>query len=598
MFVNAKEVRLQGEAISRGIAIGSIFYHRLAQPMLNDDRVVDADQEVARFWRAISQSKTDLTKLIESLRLHRAVEAVEILEAHLQLLEEPMLTTQVEKIVRETKHNAAYVFYGIVMEYEKRFKALKDPFFRERFNDLDDVSRRVLSHLLSRERRPLSSAPQESIVYAEELLASEAAEVHGCDVAAFVTHRGGSSSHAAIVAKAKGIPYVTQVDLPSHAKRRTIDKIIVDGRTGLVILNPNPDTLEHYFHLRASQEKHVLDILPRGVLETRTSDGQRVGVSANVEIGSDVEALKAYSDVGIGLYRSEYLFLAGNRMPDEELQYQTYKKLAETLTGRSIVIRAFDIGGDKHVVREGHWREGNPYLGYRAIRFLLREPLVFRTQLRAIWRAAKHGNVRVLFPMISGLQELREAKRMTEEVRDELLCEGIPIGEKLPVGCMIEVPSAAMCADLLAAECDFFSIGTNDLVQYALAVDRASHAMRGHYTATHPGILRMIQMVTEEARHAGISVSLCGEMAADPRFTMLLLGLGVTDLSVAPKFIPVIKNVVHRISMVEAQDLAQAALRLPTAEEVLALLDEDYRSRVPDDFFYSSADLKPTEIMY
>ncbi len=598
MSATEKEVRLQGEAISRGVAIGSIFYHRLAQPMVAEERVSDIEREVTRFWRAISQSRTELRKLIEGLRLHRAVEAVDILESHLQLLEDPILTTEVEKMVRSAGVNAAFVFYKTVKEYEKRFQALKDPFFRERFNDLDDVSRRVLSHMLPRKRRSLSSAPTKSIVYAEELLASEAAEVQGCLVAAFVTHQGGASSHAAIVAKAKGIPYVTQLELLSYANEEPIEKIIVDGRTGLVILNPNPDTLEQYLCLRCSQEKHEQQILPKGALHTQTLDGQLVGLSANVEMGADLESLKVYPDVGIGLYRSEYLFLVGNRMPDEELQYQTYRKLAETLPGRSIVIRAFDIGGDKHLVREGRWRENNPYLGYRAIRFLLREPQLFRMQLRAIWRATAHGNVRVLLPMISGLQELREAKRLTHQVKEELLREGVPIGERLPIGCMIEVPSAAVSSDLLAPECDFFSIGTNDLVQYSLAVDRASQAMRGHYTPTHPGVLRMIRMVTCEAKKQQISVSLCGEMAADPRFTALLLGLGVNDFSVAPKFIPVIKNVVHRICMGEARELAAAALKLSTAEEILGLLDEDYRTRVPEDFFYSAADLKPSEIFY
>ena len=598
MSAITKEVRLQGEAISRGVAIGSIFYHRLAQPLVTNEPVADIEQEIARFWRAITQSRTDLTKLVDSLRVHRAVEAVDILEAHLLLLKDPVFTTEVERLVRETKGSAAYIFFNTVKEYERRFKALDDPFFRERFNDLDDVSRRVLSHILPRERRSLSAAPPESIVYAEELLASEAAEVHGCHVSAFVTHRGGASSHAAIVAKAKGIPYVTQLELPSYAKREPIEKIIVDGRVGVVILNPGLETLAHYQNLQKSQEKHMLGMLPQAALQTQTSDGQRVGLSANVEVGTDLESLKAYPGVGIGLYRSEYLFLAGNRVPDEEYQYQAYKKLVEMLPGRSVVIRAFDIGGDKYLLREGRWREGNPYLGYRAIRFLLREPLLFRTQLRAIWRAAIHGNVRVLFPMISGLQELREAKRMTEEVRQELLCEGVPIAETLPIGCMIEVPSAAVSADLLASECDFFSIGTNDLVQYSLAVDRTSQAMRGHYTATHPGILRMIHMVAVEARRRKIPVSLCGEMAADPRFTMLLLGLGVNDLSVAPKFIPVIKNVIHCVSMKEAEGLAQAALKLPTAEEVLAFLDEDYRCRMPNDFFYSAADVKPAEVIY
>ncbi len=547
---------------------------------------------------AITQSRNELLKLIENLKLHRAVEAVDILESHLQLLEEPMLTTEVVKVVRFERINAAYIFYNTVKQYEKRFLALKDPFFRERFNDLDDVARRVLSHILPKENPSLSMAPMQSIVYAEELLASEAAEVHSCFVAAFVTHRGGASSHAAIVARAKGIPYVTQIELSSHAQCRPIEKIIVDGRTGLVILNPKPDTLLQYVCLRRNQEKHERDIIPKGSLVTQTKDGQPVGLSANVEMGADLESLKAYPDVGIGLYRSEYLFLVSNRMPDEEIQYQAYRRLAEALPGKSIVISVFDIGGDKYLLREGRWRENNPYLSCRAIRFLLNEEDLFRTQLRAIWRATVHGDIRILFPMISGLHELREAKRITHEVRQQLLEEGVPIGAQLLIGCMIEVPSAAVSADLLAPECDFFSIGTNDLVQYSLAVDRASQVTSGHYTPTHPGILRMIRMVTSEAKLRQIPVSLCGEMAADPRFTALLLGLDVNDLSVAPKFIPVIKNVILRICLKEAKKLAEAALKLGTAEEVLALLDEDYRSRVPDDFFYNATDLQPAEVLY
>jgi phosphotransferase system enzyme I (PtsI) len=567
LMTGAQELRLQGEAISLGIAIGSAFYHRPNKPMVGGDPTDDIEHEVDRFLWAISHSKADLSHLIESLKKHHVKEAADILKAHLQLLEDPGLTTKVVETIRRTGMNAAHTFYQTVLAYEKRFQSIKDPFFRERFHDLDDVSGRVLGHLLPKEECLLSSVRTEAIVFTEELLPSEVAKVNSCHVAAFVTNRGGNLSHAAIIAKARGIPYVTNVAFNTLF---SIQKVIVDGYTGLVIINPTPDTFKHYDLLRKSQEEHVQPAC-QGALEAHTLDGKNIKISANLETCSDLECIKEYAGVGIGLYRSEYLFLAGNQFPDEDFQYQAYRKLIEALPGKPVVIRTFDIRGDK-----------SPSPQYmETSHLLLCEPHIFRTQLRAIWRAGAHGNISVLFPMISGVYELREAKRLTEEVREDLTRRGVPIAACLPIGCMVEVPSAAVSIDLLAQECDFFSIGTNDLTQYALATDRANSKTHDQYTSYHPGVLRMVRMVATGARDCKVPTSLCGEIAADPHFTALLLGLGIDHLSVAPKYIPMIRNVIRSIDMCEAYALAKAALKLSTAKEIFTLVDADYRSRVP-----------------
>ena len=418
-------------------------------------------------------------------------------------------------------------------------------------------------------------------MFAHELSPSDTAEANTDVIEAFVTRSGAETSHVAIMARAKGIPFVSNVDFPDLT-RAVPSQVIVDGRSGLVIINPTAETLAHYEEERKQLKIQVKGLKLSGSLEAETIDGYKTHLSANIEMFNELDTLHQYGGEGVGLFRSEYLFLAREVFPSEDEQFLVYRSIVEKVGGHPSVIRTFDIGGDKlgnfHMSRY----EKNPYLGCRAIRLMLKERTVFKTQIRAILRASAFGEVSILFPMISDVLELREAKGVVEEAKQELLESGVPFARNIPIGCMIEVPSAAMTCDILAQECDFLSIGTNDLVQYSLAVDRGNPAMSYLYTPSHPSIVRLIKMVVDEGNRAEKPVSVCGEIAADPRYTPLLLGLGVHDLSVSSPALPVVKNVIRRLSIIEARALAEHILTLTTPIEIDEALDAAYKTLQSD----------------
>jgi phosphotransferase system enzyme I (PtsI) len=436
-------------------------------------------------------------------------------------------------------------------------------------------------------RVTLADIPRNSIVFAQELAPTDTAEAKSGCVSAFVTEVGGETSHAAIMAKAKGIPYVASVDFQAFDAHKS-RSVIVDGRTGDIILSPSSETLSKYRELKKQLNFHIKGLEKESGLQAETIDGYKVRLSANVEMLNDLECLKDFGSEGVGLFRSEYIFLTCNDFPSEEEQFIAYRSIVESIKGFSVVIRTFDIGGDKFRDFEELRNEVNPFLGCRAIRFMLKEPEVFKCQLRAILRASAFGDVKILFPMISGLPELLEAKGLIEESKSELRSKGIPFSESVEIGCMIEIPSAAITCDLLAHECDFLSIGTNDLVQYSLAVDRGNQLMSYLYTPMHPCVIRLIKMVVSEGCRNGIPVSVCGEIAADPRFTSLLLGLGVRELSVAARFIPIVKNAIRNSSIVDSSHLAERVMTLPTDKEIQDLLTMEYQQSFPDDFLYNN----------
>jgi phosphotransferase system enzyme I (PtsI) len=345
--------------------------------------------------------------------------------------------------------------------------------------------------------------------------------------------------------------------------------------------------LAKYQLLRDQLNLHLQKLKQAGKLESETYDGYKILLSANIEMFSELDMLHQFGGSGVGLLRTESIFLTKENFPTEEEQYHVYRRFVEKMDGLPIVVRTFDLGGDKYLRNQQSMHEVNPFLGCRAIRFLLREKEIFKTQLRAILRASAHGDVSIMFPMVSTLSELLEAKDLLNESKQELINCGKAVSEHLPIGCMIEVPSAAIISDLLAKECDFLSIGTNDLVQYSLAVDRSNNALRNLYRPTHPSVIRLIRLVVSEANHQGIPVALCGEVAADPRFTPLLLGLGIHELSVASRYIPVVKHAIRNTSIVAASKLAEKALSLSSATEIEDLINREYRQNVPEDCFYN-----------
>ena len=598
MKVATKEIRLQGIPISRGIAIGKpLFFHTLEEYFEDNhdlknnipDFAIEKEgvaHEINRYRQAIACARDDIKRLQKKLEGEQILEGAAILDAQLQMMLDPLLTQEVEQEISSKKRNAESVFQEVIKIYQNKFNSIFDPFFRERFKDIQDISRRVMRYLLKSVRVSAADSPSGSIVFSQELTTSDIVESNKESIEAFVSHLGGATSHAAIVAKAKGIPYVTSIDLRAIEPYKD-SQVIVDGRTGEIIINPTPETLKTYKSLRAQLRLQLNNLKKMEGLPAKTYDGYLMKLSANIESCHEVDVLHRYQGSGVGLFRSEQAFLSNSVFPLEEEQFQLYRNIVQKMNGLPIVIRTFDVGGDKllgsHLIAE----ESNPYLGCRAIRFSLKEREIFKAQLSAILRASAFGDVSIMFPMVSGLPELLEAKEIIKEVRANLKERGIAFADHIPIGCMIEVPSAAIISDLLAKECDFLSIGTNDLTQYTLAVDRGNHFLSNLYAPTHPSVIRLIKLIVHEANQHGIPVAICGEIASDPRFTPLLLGLGVRELSVAARHLPVVKNAIRNTSIVDASRLALKVLSLSTASEVQELLEQEYRRNVPDDVFYN-----------
>lgn len=584
-----KEIRFKGQGLSSGVAIGKLFFFSpteelsTSNPSLPPLSIRQIPSEIERYRNALENSRLDLRHLRERLESDRLPDGVDILDAQLQMMDDPLITQEVETDIRTTRHNAEMAFCQVIQRCEQRFRSLADPALWDRYRDVQDIAKRVLRYLRSHDRYSLADVPKDSIVFADELTASDTAEALEGAVSAFVTVQGGVTSHAAIVARAGNMPYVTHIDLSQVKDIAPGTQVVVDGDSGEVILSPSKVTLTHYRKLRRQQNERYQGLQEIGRLKAETYDGYPVRLSANLEIDSDLDLLHHYGSCGVGLFRSEYMMLTHEGFPSEAEQFICYRRIVKQMRGLPVIIRVFDVGGDKALGTSEWRRDLNPYLGWRAMRFLLREPQIFRTQLRAILRASAYGDVGIMFPLVTGLQELLAAKKLVEEARQQLIEEGLVFGKDVRIGCMIEVPSAAIVADLLAQECDFLSIGTNDLVQYSLAVDRGNPALSNHYTPTHPGIVRLIRLIVTEANRWKIPVTVCGEIAGDPRYTALLIGLGVHELSISPRRIPVIKHAIRRLSMVEAVELADQALGMTTAEDILDVLNQVYGRLVPED---------------
>lgn len=586
MAISSQEIRLRGTPICRGLAVGTLFFFDRKEGEVTEVTLLsphEVERELSRFQEALLSSKRDIKHLQKQLESEGALEGAVILEAQLLMLEDPLITTHIEAVILETKKNAEFAFQSVIEQYQSKFDALSDPFFRDRFKDIQDISRRVMEYLHEGGRLSLNDIPLGSIVFSPDLTPSDMAEAKSISVGAFVTEIGGTTSHTGIVAIAKGIPYVANVDFASidFSKEWVV---IVDGRKGEIILNPTPKTLEKYSRLKIQLQGQLKSLEVMASLLTETFDGYTVRLSANIEMSHQLDMVHRYGAHGVGLFRSEYIFFPKNEIPSEEKQYQIYKNIVEKMNGRPLVVRAFDLGGDKFVPGYSLPKEGNPFLGCRAIRFLLREKQVLKTQLRAVVRASVGASVSILFPMISTLAEFLEVKQIVRETEMEL---GVPVNKGMRIGCMIEVPSAALIVDHLAKECDFLSIGTNDLVQYSLAVDRGNQYMANLYDPTDPSILRLIKLITSEGDQRQIPVAVCGEIAADPRFTALLLGLGVQELSVAPRYIPIIKQAIRYTSILDAVDLAERAMCSKDSQEVLELISSSYKKNVPHDDLYN-----------
>jgi phosphotransferase system enzyme I (PtsI) len=590
-----QELRFEGSALSRGIAIGVPYIIDTVIEKIPDITLPreHIQSEIERYKRALASAKNDLVNLREQLEQEGIKDGASVLESHVQLTEDPLLTTGIADEIAVSCKNAEFVLAKAMRKVSKKFERMQDPFFQQRFEIVQDIYKRVLERLRQGKHNSFSEIPPGSVVFAQTIAPSSAAEANRNTVAAFVTQYGGTMSHMAIVAKARGIPYVANIDFSRLKKLSPQAVVIVDGLLGRIIINPTEKTLAEYQGLQLHMQMKFETLKGTSSLPSETSDGVRIRLSANVEISDEFALLKQYGAEGVGLFRSEYLVLGKGCFPPEDEQYAVYKSLTEYMSGSPVVIRAFDIGMDKIV--NGVTSPSQPYsslktfgvnpaFGARAIRFLLREKELFYIQVRAILRAAIHGDVRLLFPMVSSVSELREAKEVVFRAYDALLKEGYTLPTTVKVGCMVEVPSAAMISDLLARECDFLSIGTNDLIQYALAIDRTQHATCDLLTSTHPGVVRLVRIIIQQAEQENVPVCVCGEIASDPRFVPLLIGLGITELSVASRFLPLIKYVIRSTSQKKAAELAKEVLGLDTAHAIQELLLHYYQKNIESAF--------------
>jgi phosphotransferase system enzyme I (PtsI) len=577
-----QEQMVQGIAASPGIAIGQAFVLgggavHVFPRVLSEDEV---PEEIERFKRAVEQARQELRRIRHEVSRDLGEESAKVFDAHQLMLEDELVIEETINRIRNERRNADWVFYEVMRALQGSMAAGGDEYHRARAADVQDVKRRVIRNIQGQRPDHLAPLAQPAIIVASDLSPSDTVSLDRSKVLGFATDLGGRTSHAAILARSLELPSVVGLRKIS-ALVRTGDMMILDGLRGMVIVHPTPATIAAYRRRQEefSQLQQRLERLRD--LPARTLDGKDVELSANIEFPEEIDSVVAHGAQGVGLFRTEYLYLSGNGLPAEEEQYRAYRMVVEGIAPNPVIIRTFDLGGDKLPEEDGP-PEANPFLGRRAIRICLENAELFKTQLRAILRASAHGRARLLLPMISSLDELLQAKKVIAEAKKELDERGVDYDRDIELGIMIEVPSAALTADQLAAEVDFLSIGTNDLIQYTLAVDRGNQRVAHLFEAYHPAVLRLIKHVVEAGHERGIWVGMCGEMASDPLATMLLVGLDLDELSVSPVDLPRVKEIVRAVSYEEAREVAEAVLRLRAATEIKAYLRKVMRDRFPE----------------
>jgi phosphotransferase system enzyme I (PtsI) len=542
-------------------------------------------QELERFRAAVDRTEEDLIRLKEEIS-DDLQEHAYILDLHLMILRDRMLLLETEKLIQEENFNAERALHQAFIKIKDVFQRIDDKHIRGRAADVEAVCRRLLARLSGRDPSRPFSIQEPVIVVARDLSPADTTQMAGSPLLGFITERGGKTSHTAIIAQSLEIPAVVGLD-NATMEIETGDELILDGLTGQVIINPDGLAQRNFKVRRAEFEVFKSEVSLGSAMPAATWDNHPIRVLANIELPEEVPVAQKYGADGVGLLRTEFLYLRRRQAPTEEELFQECRRVAEDMAPRQVTIRTLDIGGDKFLSPLEYPPEMNPALGLRAIRFSLKEPKIFRIQLRAILRASAFGRVRIMFPLISSPREMMEGRRILASVKEELYREGLAFDPDLPVGAMIEVPAAVTLADLLTDYADFFSIGTNDLIQYALAIDRVNKQVADMYQPLHPAVLRMVRDVVQAGRNADIPVAMCGEMAGDPLNIPVLLGLGVEELSMNALAIPVVKRVIRTTSLAEAQELARQALLLPTVEEVNSYVIHEMDRRFPDIFRFA-----------
>ncbi|MES2981751.1 MAG: phosphoenolpyruvate--protein phosphotransferase [Verrucomicrobiota bacterium] len=568
----AEELVFNGIPASPGIAVAPIHVNArgFSAPEIYEIPEEQVDEEQARFQNAVNITKKQLTDLQNRLESLAGNSESEIFEAHVMLLEDKSLISRVMTAIEKRQQNAEYAFYAVMQNFLEAMRRIPDAYLRERTADIEDVSQRVLRNFQVDEDSGHQAPDGKHILLAYDLSPSDTASMNRRHLLGFATEQGSVNSHTAILARSFGIPAVVGLEA-SVIQVTALTPAVIDGYSGKLILNPTQATLDHYTALAAAKQRQSNELDAQKNEATETTDGRAITLSANIEFLEELHQVKESGAKGVGLYRTEFLLLNGNEMPDENEQAAAYERVAKAVDGQIVIIRTLDAGGDKLPIEPLTEPEPNPFLGWRGIRVSLSRPAMFRDQLRAILRASSHGKLAVMFPLVSGLSELLRAREMLNRCMDELSSEGIAFNEKIPVGVMIEVPSAAVCADLLAPHVDFFSIGTNDLIQYTVAVDRVNPHVADLYKPTHPAVIRLIKRTVEAGEAQGIWTGVCGEMAGDIRLTPLLLGLGVEELSVSPKNLPKVGQVIRSLKYSDCHALAEQVLKESRSQRILDL---------------------------
>ena len=580
---STQEKRYNGVGVSPGIARGTVFVYRPDDDAAPSRSIEESEipAEIARFEGALLATRAQILEMQQRIAESTGAKDASIFDAHLLVVEDRTLIDEVLRRLGADRMNVEHVFQTVAGRYAKTLSEIDDPYLRERALDIHDVTRRVIHNLMGTQARDLAGVTTPHILIAHNLAPSDTAQLNRALVLGFGTDAGSRTSHTAIMARSLNIPAIVGLHEAS-SQLVTGDHVLLDGYNGLLVVNPSDQTLWEYGELEI--KKTVVEEKLSQLRETAstTRDGHHVILSANIELPDDMELVQQSGAEGVGLYRTEFFYLNKAELPTEEEQFAAYRQVAEAAAPHSVIIRTLDLGGDKFMSALHIPEELNPFLGWRAIRFCLERVDIFKTQLRAILRASAAGNVKIMYPMISGVEELRRANILLEECRAELRAEGLAFNEEMEVGAMIEIPSAAISADILAKEVDFFSIGTNDLIQYSIAVDRLNEHIAHLYEPTHPAIIRLIRMTVEAAHANNLWVGVCGEMAGDILLTPLLLGLGIDELSAGAGSVPRVKRAVQSLDNAACRQLVEEIQHLDTAAAILAKCDAVARAHYPE----------------
>jgi phosphoenolpyruvate-protein phosphotransferase (PTS system enzyme I) len=570
------ETRFYGVGVSPGIARARI--HVISEESEDVPRYTITPAEIAaeigRFETALIQTRAQILEMQQRIAEAIGAKDAGIFDAHLLVVEDRTLIDEVLRKLESDLCNVDYVFQEVATNYSDTLSKIDDPYLRERALDIQDVTRRVVRNLQGKSQMAFLGVTEPHILVAHNITPSDTATMNRHQVLGLATDLGSRTSHTAIMARSLSIPAVVGLHDVTD-KLQTGDEVLLDGYNGLLILNPTPDTLWHYGELKQRKQQVAEQLTGLRETSSTTRDGRHIVLSANIELPGDVGSVAENGAEGIGLYRTEFLYMHRSSLPSEDEQFETYRKVAEQVAPHPLIVRTFDLGGDKVGGGVDTSDELNPFMGLRAIRYCLEHPEMFKAQLRALLRAgAGANNLKIMFPMISGVAELRRALAVLDEAKTELRQNGLAFSEETEVGAMIEIPSAALCADALAREVDFFSVGTNDLIQYALAVDRVNERIAHLYEPTHPAVVRLLKMISDAAHAHNIWVGVCGEMAGDLAMVPLLLGLGMDELSVSASLVPRVKKAVQTLALPECEQLVQESLQLDTPAEILALCAE------------------------